>query len=84
MIKFNELRSFYSSEKRDEYNASSHTKRVTHINPDYIIALEAVEVGGIGIWPSSWEATRINTVHGNWIVEGNINTVSEIICNTNR
>lgn len=84
MIKFNELRSFFASELRDEYNASSHTKRVIHINPNYIIALEAVEVGGQGVWPSSWEATRINTVKGHWLVEGNINTVSEIISNTSR
>lgn len=84
MLKFNELRSFYSSEQRDAYNAASHAKRAVHFNPDYIIALESVEVGGVGVWPSAWEATRIHTVHGHWLVEGNQNTIAEIIDTASR
>lgn len=79
LITFNELKSFYSAEQRDEYNASSHTKKVVHFNPEHIVALESIEVGGTGVWPSAWEATRIYTVKGYWLVEGNANTIKEFI-----
>lgn len=83
MIKFNQLRSFFSSNEKEEYNSNSHLKEIVIINPDFITAIVSAKVGGEGIWASSWEATRIYTSNGgSWLVEGNVNTVNEIICNT--
>lgn len=79
MIKFNELHSFYNPTLRDNYNAESHRKKVIHINPKYIVALERVEVGGVSVFPSSYDATRVHTVHGHWVVEGCIETISQLI-----
>lgn len=79
MLKFNEYRAFYSERERNEYNDKDYAKKVVYINPDYIIAIESVGVGGVGVYPSSWDATRIHTVHGHWTVEGNQNTIAEVI-----
>lgn len=84
MLKFNEYRAFYSEKERDEYNDKDYAKRVIYINPDYIIAIESVVVGGKGIWPSSWEATRIFTVKGHWLVEGNQSTIAEVVDTASR
>lgn len=84
MIKFNEYRAFYSSKERDEYNENSHIKPVIHINPDYIVCVEPLKINDSSVWPSSWDASRIYTVKGSWLVEGKASTIAEIISNASR
>lgn len=77
MIKLPQYRAFYSSTERDEYNKGS--KQYIYLNAEYIVAVEAFAVGGQGIWPSCWDATRIYTTKGQWTVEGSVESIREII-----
>lgn len=84
MIKLNQLRTFLSKETRDEYNSNAEDKDVVFINPQYIVALERIAVGGDSVWPSCWTATRITTTKGTWSVEGGVNRIEDIVSQANR
>lgn len=83
MIKFNEYRAFFSKKERDDYNENSHLKKVVYFNPEHIIAIEEPTFES-NTWPSSYNVTRIHTVRGYWLVEGNYNTIAEFISNSLR
>lgn len=82
MIKLTDYRAFYSSEERDKYNQGE--KKQIYFAPEHIVAIEKATVGGDGIWPSAWDATRIYTLKGQWTVEGNVEAIREIIENATR
>lgn len=77
MLKFNQIRSFYSVEKRDEYCSEPDLKEVVYINAEHIVSIEKVEFTNYpDKYTSSYEITCIVTTKGHWNVEGNANEIA--------